>query len=273
MPRPYARPAVAPSVISPGRNAGIPHEIRVGASPSDVQSSDGRRPGVRGRGGARLRAHERPARRVQRDRDARRDARGAAGARPRCSPRSSTCSARCSSAPPSRARSAGSSRSATRRPSRSSAPGCSRRWPGTSSPGARGCRRAPATRSSAASSAPALVAGGAAPCSGAASTASARSACSALHRAGDLAARSARWPALVRDPRRCAGRPARATRRWRGPVARRRSGRRSATLAFSHGANDAQKSVGVIAALLLADGRLDRAVGARVGGGRLRARR
>ena len=29
----------------------------------------------------------------------------------------------------------------------------------------------------------------------------------------------------------------------------------SAALAFSHGANDAQKSVGVIAALLLADGR------------------
>ena len=31
----------------------------------------------------------------------------------------------------------------------------------------------------------------------------------------------------------------------------------SAALAFSHGANDAQKSVGVIAALLLADGRID----------------
>ena len=31
----------------------------------------------------------------------------------------------------------------------------------------------------------------------------------------------------------------------------------SATFAFSHGANDAQKSVGVIAALLLADGRID----------------
>lgn len=31
----------------------------------------------------------------------------------------------------------------------------------------------------------------------------------------------------------------------------------SATLAFSHGANDAQKSAGVIAALLLADGRID----------------
>lgn len=31
----------------------------------------------------------------------------------------------------------------------------------------------------------------------------------------------------------------------------------SATLAFSHGANDAQKSVGIVAALLLADGRID----------------
>ena len=31
----------------------------------------------------------------------------------------------------------------------------------------------------------------------------------------------------------------------------------SAALAFSHGANDAQKSVGVIAALLLADGRIN----------------
>ncbi len=46
----------------------------------------------------------------------------------------------------------------------------------------------------------------------------------------------------------------RATRRWNGPA---RSGEwvTSAALAFSHGANDAQKSVGVIAALLVADGR------------------
>jgi len=47
----------------------------------------------------------------------------------------------------------------------------------------------------------------------------------------------------------------RATRRWRTPV----SGGQWATaaaLAFSHGANDAQKSVGVIAALLLANGRI-----------------
>lgn len=47
----------------------------------------------------------------------------------------------------------------------------------------------------------------------------------------------------------------RATRRWRTPV----SGGQwvtAAALAFSHGANDAQKSVGVIAALLLADGRI-----------------
>lgn len=48
----------------------------------------------------------------------------------------------------------------------------------------------------------------------------------------------------------------RATRRWRGPV---RGGEwvMSGALAFSHGANDAQKSVGVIAALLLAEGHSD----------------
>ncbi len=48
----------------------------------------------------------------------------------------------------------------------------------------------------------------------------------------------------------------RATRRWHAPVG---GGEwvMSAALAFSHGANDAQKSVGVIAALLLAEGDLD----------------
>jgi PiT family inorganic phosphate transporter len=48
----------------------------------------------------------------------------------------------------------------------------------------------------------------------------------------------------------------RATRRWRGPV---RAGQwlTSAWLAFSHGANDAQKSVGIVAALLLASGHID----------------
>jgi PiT family inorganic phosphate transporter len=48
----------------------------------------------------------------------------------------------------------------------------------------------------------------------------------------------------------------RATRRWHAPV---RAGQwvMSAALAFGHGANDAQKSVGVIAALLLANGRID----------------
>jgi PiT family inorganic phosphate transporter len=58
---------------------------------------------------------------------------------------------------------------------------------------------------------------------------------------------------LIRALRR-AGR--RATVRWRGPV---RGGQwsMSAALAFSHGANDAQKSVGVVAALLLATGRID----------------
>ena len=48
----------------------------------------------------------------------------------------------------------------------------------------------------------------------------------------------------------------RATRRWHTPVQAGEWGM-SAALAFSHGANDAQKSVGVIAALLLADGRID----------------
>jgi PiT family inorganic phosphate transporter len=47
-----------------------------------------------------------------------------------------------------------------------------------------------------------------------------------------------------------------ATRRWNAPVNAGQWGM-SAALAFSHGANDAQKSVGVIAALLLADGRID----------------
>jgi PiT family inorganic phosphate transporter len=48
----------------------------------------------------------------------------------------------------------------------------------------------------------------------------------------------------------------RATRRWRTPTFASEWGLSSA-LAFSHGANDAQKSVGVIAALLVADGRTD----------------
>jgi len=47
----------------------------------------------------------------------------------------------------------------------------------------------------------------------------------------------------------------RATRRWRAP-ARGGQWATAAALAFSHGANDAQKSVGVIAALLLASGRI-----------------
>jgi PiT family inorganic phosphate transporter len=48
----------------------------------------------------------------------------------------------------------------------------------------------------------------------------------------------------------------RATGRWGGPV---RGGQwaMSSALAFSHGANDAQKSVGVVAALLLAAGKID----------------
>ncbi|MGZ6705394.1 MAG: anion permease [Solirubrobacteraceae bacterium] len=48
----------------------------------------------------------------------------------------------------------------------------------------------------------------------------------------------------------------RGTRRWHAPV-RASEWAMSSALAFSHGANDAQKSIGVIAALLLADGRID----------------
>ena len=48
----------------------------------------------------------------------------------------------------------------------------------------------------------------------------------------------------------------RATRRWAAPASRAQWGT-SAALAFSHGANDAQKSVGVIAALLLAAGHIN----------------
>jgi PiT family inorganic phosphate transporter len=58
--------------------------------------------------------------------------------------------------------------------------------------------------------------------------------------------------ALVRGVRRAL---ARGTSRWRGPT---RSGQwgTSAVLAFSHGANDAQKSVGMVTALLVADGQI-----------------
>lgn len=56
----------------------------------------------------------------------------------------------------------------------------------------------------------------------------------------------------IRGIRRAARR---ATRRWRGP-ARGGAWGMAAALAFSHGANDAQKSVGVIAALLVADSRI-----------------
>ena len=59
--------------------------------------------------------------------------------------------------------------------------------------------------------------------------------------------------ALVRAVRRGARR---ASRRWHD-LAQAAQWATSATLAFSHGANDAQKSAGVIAAVLLADGRID----------------
>jgi PiT family inorganic phosphate transporter len=48
----------------------------------------------------------------------------------------------------------------------------------------------------------------------------------------------------------------RATRRWGSPVRAAEWGM-SAALAFSHGANDAQKSVGTVAALLLANGEIE----------------
>jgi PiT family inorganic phosphate transporter len=59
--------------------------------------------------------------------------------------------------------------------------------------------------------------------------------------------------AVIRGVRRLLRR---ATRRWEKSV---RAGEwtMSAALAFSHGANDAQKAVGVIAAMLLAEGRTD----------------
>jgi PiT family inorganic phosphate transporter len=57
---------------------------------------------------------------------------------------------------------------------------------------------------------------------------------------------------VIRGLRRLA---TRATRRWHVPVRGGQWGM-SAALAFAHGANDAQKSVGVVAALLLADGRI-----------------
>ena len=71
---------------------------------------------------------------------------------------------------------------------------------------------------------------------------------------------------MIRALRRLARR---ATPRWDGSV---RAGQwaMSAALAFSHGANDAQKAVGVIAALLLAAGRDRLARGADLGDARLR---
>ena len=58
--------------------------------------------------------------------------------------------------------------------------------------------------------------------------------------------------AVIRILRRAARR---GTRRWRGPV-RGAQWTMAAALAFSHGANDAQKAVGVVAALLLAEGKI-----------------
>lgn len=57
-------------------------------------------------------------------------------------------------------------------------------------------------------------------------------------------------------PVRAARRSARRASRWHELI-QAAQWATSATLAFSHGANDAQKSAGVIAAVLLADGRID----------------
>ena len=74
--------------------------------------------------------------------------------------------------------------------------------------------------------------------------------------------------AAIRTLRVAAGR---ATRRWRG-VVQRSQWVTSAALSFSHGANDAQKSVGVVAALLLADGQIDSLSRPHLGDRRLRRR-
>ena len=99
-------------------------------------------------------------------------------------------------------------------------------------------------------------------CSRAASTPSAGAAWTACTRSAS-SARSSRWPSRRRSAPswrwlavrglRSIGR--RATRRWIAPV---RAGQwaTAAALAFSHGANDAQKAAGIVAALLLADGRI-----------------
>ncbi|MEY2441209.1 MAG: inorganic phosphate transporter, PiT family [bacterium] len=75
-------------------------------------------------------------------------------------------------------------------------------------------------------------------------------ACAALALSPPLGALAAF--ALVRAVRRSARR---ASRRWH-ELTQAAQWATSATLAFSHGANDAQKSAGVIAALLFADGRI-----------------
>ena len=134
---------------------------------------------------------------------------------------------------------------------------------GTCSPGGSAFRRARATRSSAGSSAPRWSRAALTPSTGAGSTAGIRSAWSARSIALAISPLLGALAALlaIRALRRLARR---GTRRWHAPV---HGGEwaMSAALAFSHGANDAQKSIGVIAALLLADGRLDDARARRCG--------
>ena len=168
---------------------------------------------------------------------------------------SSISSGRSSSAPRSPTPSPGSSLWRRRTPPRSSAPG----WPqpsgGTSSPGTGVCPRARETRSWEASVGAALIEGG----TGAVNwggfdglrPVGVFGALVALAISPPLGALGALI--VIQALRRAARR---ATRRLHGPV---NGGQwvMSAALAFSHGANDAQKSIGVIAALLLAAGEID----------------
>ena len=143
-----------------------------------------------------------------------------------------------------------------------------RRRRGTSSPGAGACRRARGTRSSAGSSAPRSLAGGADAVRWGGldgiHPVGVFGACIALAVSPPLGALAGLL--LVRALRRGARA---ASRRWRD-LAQGGQWVTSATLAFSHGANDAQKSAGVIAARPARRRPHRRAVGAAVGDGRLR---
>ena len=225
---------------------------------------------ARRRARVRVRGHERAARRVQRRRHARRDARGAPAARARArrglQPARPAARRRRGRARDRRHRHdrlLGGGRGHRRRPARAPSRGTSLTWRwGLPS-----------------SSGHALVGGlvGAALVAGGAGAVhwggldgihpvGVLGACIALAVSPPLGALAAF--ALVRGVRRGARR---ASRRWH-ELAQAAQWATSATLAFSHGANDAQKSAGVIAALLLADGRIDALSAPAVGDARLRRR-